>query len=479
VIVWFREDLRLADQPALTAAVATGQPLILLFIRETRAINARHPGGASNWWLNRSLLSLGAAIVKRGGYLTFRSGNAQDIITAIIAETQATGVFWNRRYDAEGRAIDSALKDHLKVIGVAATSFNGRLLNEPWEITSGNGGWYKVFTPYWKQVQKIYRAPAPLPAPKNLAGPQLASERLEDWALHPAQPDWSAGFNPVWTPGEAGAEARLKAFLGGPVDQYAEHRNRPDLANGTSGLSPHLRFGEISPVRIWRVVKDALAAERIQDQGAHVFLSEIVWREFSYVLLYHNPQLATENYNPAFDHMPWRKDAADYRAWCHGQTGYPIVDAGMRQLWQTGWMHNRVRMIVASFLTKHLLLPWQMGEDWFWDTLVDADPAANAASWQWTAGSGADAAPYFRVFNPITQGQKFDETGDYVRRWCPELAGLPNGVLHEPWQANAATLARAKVILGKTYPKPIITHEAGRAQALAAYDHLKQKRETA
>lgn len=277
----------------------------------------------------------------------------------------------------------------------------------------------------------------------------------------------------AWTPGEAGAAARFAAYLDQGINGYADNRNRPDLDVSTSRLSPHLRFGEISPVQIWRAVKAGVEAGRVNERDAAVFLSEIAWREFSYVLLHFNPELARKNYNPAFDQMPWREDAAALIAWQKGITGYPIVDAGMRQLWHTGWMHNRVRMIVASFLTKHLLLPWQAGEDWFWDTLVDADPAANAASWQWTAGSGADAAPYFRVFNPITQGSKFDETGAYVRRWCPELSKVPDKFLHAPFEAPANVLEAAGVVLGKTYPKPIVDHSAGRERALEAYKQTR------
>ncbi|MEO1641995.1 MAG: FAD-binding domain-containing protein, partial [Pseudomonadota bacterium] len=280
-------------------------------------------------------------------------------------------------------------------------------------------------------------------------------------------------------PGEDGAKARLKTFLDGPISNYDDHRNRPDLENSTSRLSPHLAHGEINPAQIWRAVQDRIQSGHADEDAAMVFLSEICWRDFSYVLLYHNPDLASENYNTDFNHMPWRYSEADLKAWQRGQTGYPIVDAGMRQLWQTGWMHNRVRMIVASFLTKHLLTHWKNGEDWFWDTLVDSDPASNGASWQWTAGSGADAAPYFRVFNPITQGEKFDETGDYVRQFCPELAKLPNKYLYKPWEADPMTLHNAGVKLGDTFPHPIVEHKEGRQRALDAYDTLKEKRDAA
>ncbi len=467
--------MRLADQPALKAASETGRPLILLYILEEGPTAPRPPGGASLWWLDKSLRSLSEGIEKRGGQLTLRRGPAQKVLKAVIEETGATHVFWNRRYDATGRKTDEAIKSSLKKNGIEAQSSNGRLLTEPWEITTGSGAWYKVFTPYWKRVRELYQNPAPLAAPKDLSGPAVKSDKLDDWALHPSRPDWSAGFSPVWTPGEASAKARLKKFLDGPVETYADDRNRPDLNTSTSGLSPHLRFGEISPHAVWRAVMANYAGPHSLSKGAEVFLSELVWREFSYVLLFNAPDLTGANYNTNFDHMPWRTDKRALTAWQKGMTGYPMVDAGMRQLWHTGWMHNRLRMIVASFLTKHLLLDWREGEDWFWDTLVDADPAANPASWQWVAGSGADAAPYFRVFNPITQGEKFDVTSAYVREWCPELAHLPEKFLYSPWTAPLLVLKEAGVTLGKNYPQPIVTHELGRERALEAYATLKEK----
>ncbi|MFN7180856.1 cryptochrome/photolyase family protein [Hyphomonas sp.] len=472
-ILWFREDLRLADNPALAAAIASGGPVVCLFIRETGPGAGRALGGAVEWWLDKSLRALDADLRKRGGQLVLRTGAAAEVIPAMVKETGGKAVFWNRRYGEPERTADADIKAGLKAAGIDAQSFNGRLLMEPWELKTGSGGYYRVFTPFWRAMQASYRPAPALAAPKRIKGVALESERLEDWGLHPTQPDWSGGMAEAWTPGEAGAAARLAAFLDDGINGYADNRNRPDLDVSTSRLSPHLRFGEISPVQIWRAVKAGVEAGRVNERDAAVFLSEIAWREFSYVLLHFNPELARKNYNPAFDQMPWREDPAALIAWQKGMTGYPIVDAGMRQLWHTGWMHNRVRMIVASFLTKHLLLPWQAGEDWFWDTLVDADPAANAASWQWTAGSGADAAPYFRVFNPITQGSKFDETGAYVRRWCPELSKVPDKFLHAPFEAPANVLTAAGVVLGKTYPEPIVDHSAGRERALEAYKQTR------
>jgi deoxyribodipyrimidine photo-lyase len=476
-LVWFRNDLRLADNPALSAALERGEPLVLVYIYETKEVGFREMGGASKVWLHGSLASLSKDIEARGGSLILRRGNPADILPELIEETGARHVFWNRRYGLAERDADAALKTQLTEKGYAVETFNGSLLTEPWTFKTGSGGYYRVFTPYWKQVQANYQVPAPLPAPETLDCVKAGSDTLDAWALLPTRPNWATGFDQVWSPGEAGARAKLLQFLDGPVGRYKDERNRPDVEGGTSGLSPHLRFGEISPVQVWRTTKARMDETPEIGAGGHTFLSEIAWREFSYVLLYHHPDLASENYNASFEHMPWRHNESDLHAWQQGQTGYPIVDAGMRQLWQTGWMHNRVRMIVASFLTKHLLLPWQLGEDWFWDTLVDADPAANAASWQWTAGSGADAAPYFRVFNPITQGSKFDVTGAYVRKFCPELAELPTKYLHAPWDADPVTLMAAGVKLGETYPNCIVDHKAGRERALSAYAELKAKRE--
>ena len=477
--MWFRRDLRLDDNPALEAAItASGGSVICLYILETLE-DGRALGGASKWWLDKSLRSLADRLQSHGGKLILRQGTAHEILKSVLKETGAKSVFWNRRYDLAGRNADAAIKSDLKAANIHVESFNGSVLTEPWSQKTGSGGYYKVYTPYWRAVQANYHDPDHLPAPAQFNAIDAASENIEDWALHPTQPDWSGGFETLWQPGEAGAKARLAAFLAGPVSAYNEDRNRPDLENGTSGLSPHLAFGEIGPAQIWRATRSKVDAGEIDEGGAQVFLSEVAWRDFSYVLLYHNPDLASQNYKPDFDLLPWRDAPDELEAWQKGQTGYPIVDAGMRQLWHTGWMHNRVRMIVASFLTKHLLIHWRHGEDWFWDTLVDADPASNSASWQWTAGSGADAAPYFRVFNPITQGEKFDETGDYVRKWCPELADLPRKYLYQPWEAGPLILHEAGIKLGETYPYPIVDHNAGRQRALDAYETLKQRRTAA
>ncbi len=479
VIMWFRRDLRLSDNPALTAACASGCPVVCVYIHDPHPKNIRQTGGASHWWLDKSLRAISREIDALGGKLLLKQGPEKETLLRIVKETGAVGVFWNRRYGASERAIDADIKSELVNKAISAESFNGSLLTEPWVFKTGSGGHYKVFSPYWRTVQANYSPHELLKKPSELAATNIASNKIEDFQLHPTRPDWSGGFDPVWTPGEMGARDRLDSFLAGPVNAYKDERNRPDVTTGTSGLSPHLRFGEISPVTIWRATQDKILSDNADEKNAMTFLSEIAWREFSYVLLFHHPELATSNYNPSFEYMPWREDKPALRAWQRGMTGYPIVDAGMRQLWTTGWMHNRVRMIVASFLTKHLLIHWSEGEKWFWDTLVDACPAANAASWQWTAGSGADAAPYFRVFNPITQGEKFDETGDYVKTWCPELARLPRKFLYSPWAAPQLVLQEAGVELGVNYPHPIVDHKEGRERALNAYETLKQRRDAA
>ena len=478
-IVWLRRDLRLHDNPALAAAEARGGDTYVVFVNEDSA-SLRQAGSASLWWLDKSLASLSQSIAMLGGRLILLRGDGLSILTELIAQTGAGAVFWNRRYGAAERNIDTQTKTALQDRDIYVESFNGSVLTEPWTQKTGSGGYYRVFTPYWKNVRANFQTPEALPAPKTLADPVgFRSDRLEDWKWHPTDPDWSTGFSDRWRPGEAEAHDRLTQFIEKGLSGYGEDRNRPDLDWGTSGLSPHLAAGEISPTQIWRTIQTSIGDRTADTNAAWKFLSEVVWRDFAYVLLFHNPDLAEENYNKNFDQMPWQEDNALLQAWQTGQTGYPIVDAGMRQLWHTGWMHNRVRMIVASFLTKHLLIPWQRGEAWFWDTLVDADPASNSASWQWTAGSGADAAPYFRVFNPITQGEKFDLSGDYVRRWCPELSKLPRKHLYAPWTASAETLGQAGIALGTTYPKPIVDHQFGRERALDAYNTMKESRELA
>ena len=385
---------------------------------------------------------------------------------------------WNRLYDPGDTDRDAALKAGLKAKGVAVESFNGALLSEPWSVRNKSGEPFKVFTPFWRTARtgldltRLHSAPKTMTAPASWPASWPAGERLETWGLQPAKPDWSGGFA-VWTPGEAGARGRLEDFLTTGLPHYAEGRDIP-ASNATSRLSPHLHFGEISPRQVWAALDDAVETKPALDRNAEKFRAELGWREFSHALLFYNPEMESRNFKPAFDAFPWRDDPAGFKAWTQGQTGYPMVDAGMRELWTTGFMHNRVRMLAASFLVKHLLLDWRLGEAWFWDTLVDADRANNASGWQWVAGSGADAAPYFRIFSPMGQGEKFDADGAYVRRWVPELARLPDAVIHSPWAADPEALRAAGVTLGQTYPQPIVDHGFARDRALAALKHIRQ-----
>ncbi len=475
----FRDDLRLADNPALAAALEAEKPLILAYIHDARGSSGRPLGGALKWWLHKSLASLAQSIEKRGGTLHFFSGDPKAVIDKISSSVPLSSVLWNRRYHPAQIDADKALKADLENRGIAVKSFNGTLLREPWDVKSKVGGPLKVFTPFWRAARLDYSVPTPLPAPKKIKSYNpdsfTFSVTLEALNLYPKKPDWSHGFSTEWNPGEAGAQEKLDTFLDGGFAGYAEDRNRPDLPS-TSRLSPHLRFGEISIRTVWHAAEFALQSQRSKatSEDLRVFQSELGWREFAHHLLYNEADLTRTNVQRSFDAFPWQNDERLFRAWSRGKTGYPIVDAGMRELWQTGFMHNRVRMIVASFLVKHLLIDWRRGEEWFWDTLVDADVANNPASWQWVAGSGADAAPYFRIFNPMLQGEKFDPDGHYVRQYVPELAKLPARLIHAPWDAKPIELESAGISLGKTYPLPIVDHQTARDRALAAFKSLKE-----
>ncbi len=459
IIVWLRQDLRVADNPALHAAAATGRPVVPLFILDSPG--AWGPGGASIWWLEGSLRALAQDLEKRGAALVLRRGNAAEVLDGVIAATGATAVYWNRCYEPAAIARDQEIKAGLRERGMEVESFAAAVLFEPWTLKTKTGGPYRVFTPFHNATRAITPR-RPLPAPRRLSGMPIAGEDLSSWNLRPTKPDWAGGLREMWTPGETAARARLVSFLDDVAADYHRARDVPGV-EGTSRLSPHLHFGEISPHQIW-----AIASALEPTAGIAAFQRELIWREFSTHLLYHFPHMPKKPLRSAFARFPWRRDVRALKAWQQGLTGYPIVDAGMRELWHTGWMHNRVRMIVASFLVKHLLLRWQDGAAWFWDTLVDADLANNAASWQWVAGCGMDAAPYFRIFNPMLQGAKFDAEGVYVRRWVPELGALPDAYLHAPWDAPDSVLAAARVQLGKTYPRPIVDHAAARVRALAA-----------
>ena len=469
-LVWFRQDLRIADNPALTHAAARGPIVPVYVLDETEPPAGRPIGGASRWWLHHSLASLSKDL---GGLVLLR-GDPAKLLPGLAKRVGATAIAWNRCYEPFAVARDKALKSSLTASGLDVASFNGSLLFEPWDIATLEGGPYKVYSPFWRACLKAPVTP-PLGVPKcDVAVPRGISDALAEWELLPTKPNWAKGFAAEWQPGEAGAIARLDRFLAEGLDGYGELRNRPDLPN-VSRLSPHLHFGEISPRQVLAATQMHIEAHSGARKDGDKFLSEIGWREFAHHLLFHFPTLPERNWKSGFDAYPWATDATHLAAWKTGMTGYPIVDAGLRELWTTGYMHNRVRMVVASFLIKHLRIDWRQGEAWFWDTLVDADLANNAASWQWVAGSGADAAPYFRIFNPMQQGVKFDPDGAYVRRWCPELSRLPNAVIHAPFEAPAEILRAAGVTLGRTYPRPIVEHAAARAAALAGYEAVKAK----
>jgi deoxyribodipyrimidine photo-lyase len=449
-IVWLRDDLRLADNPALRAALDRDEPVVVVYVLDEVSPGIRPLGGAAKWWLHGSLASLGERLRERGGTLVLRRGAAAEVLPQVVRDTGAEAVFWNRRYGGAEREVDAALKESLRADGVEVASFAGSLLFEPWTVTTGAGGSYSVFTPFWKACLALPAPRAPLPEPREVPAPagRVDSDELDDWALLPTAPDWAGGLREMWEPGEPAARARLREFLADDLADYDAARDEP-AAGVTSRLSPRLRWGEISPYTVWH--ETVSARESGADAGAASrFLSEIGWREFAAHVLFQHPHLATANLRREFDAFPWpRLKPSHLEAWQRGQTGVPLVDAGMRELWRTGIMHNRVRMVTASYLIKNLLIDWRRGEEWFWDTLVDADGASNPFNWQWVAGSGADAAPYFRVFNPELQAQKFDRHGSYVREWAPDHAE------------------------GRG-PEPLVDLKRSRAAALEAYEQVKR-----
>ncbi len=465
IILWFRQDLRLADNPALTAALASGAPLIPIYILETNR-DVTPLGGAQHWWLHHSLMALIADMKKCGSELILRRGDAAAELKKLVKETGATAVYVNRCYEPGAVKRDTKLKDDLTHHNIVWHSSNGSLLFEPWELKTKQGGSFKVFTPFWRALQASDNSiTAPLPAPRKLPAvpPHIKSDDLQNWQLLPTKPDWATGFADTWQPGEATAKHTLAEFLDDKLSHYANGRNQPAL-EVTARLSPHLHWGEVSPRTVWYAAQHKMHGNHSVQGNAAKFLSELAWREFNYMLLYYNPDLPDKPYNKKYENFEWQKNKALLTAWQRGQTGYPIVDAGMRQLWTSGWMHNRVRLITASFLVKNLLQPWQDGADWFLDCLVDADLANNSGNWQWVAGSGADAAPYFRIFNPVLQGKKFDAAGDYVRAWIPELTDIPKKFIHTPWEMEMPPA---------NYPAPIVDLAESRDAALAAYRKLK------
>ena len=451
-IVWFRDDLRVADHPALHAAAERGAPIVCVYVLDDASPGIRPLGGAARWWLHHSLEALAASLGELGLELTLRRGAASDVLHSLVDETGAGAVLWNRRYGEAERELDGSIKSSLREAGVEANSHQASLLFEPWTVLTGQGAPYRVFTPFYRSCLAEPEPRHPLPVVEGLeAHTGVTSDTLDDWTLLPTTPDWAGGLREAWTPGEKSALERLRHFLRTELSSYVAEQDLP-AQDATSGLSPYLRWGEVSPFQVWHETRDYVksldrrTAEGAQAaDGAGAFLRQLVWREFSYHLLFHWPSITHANMRPAFDEFPWHEATPEImQAWQQGRTGIPLVDAGMRELWKTGIMHNRVRMVVASFLVKNLRIDWREGERWFWDTLVDADSAANSVNWQWVAGSGVDAAPYFRVFNPELQASKFDPHREYIRRFVDDIDA-------------------------ETYPPPLVDLKESRRQALDAY----------
>ncbi|HWA85709.1 MAG TPA: deoxyribodipyrimidine photo-lyase [Opitutus sp.] len=474
-LVWFRQDLRLQDNAALNAAVARGGAVVPVFIRDDAGEGRWPMGAAARWWLHHSLAALDAALRERRSQLVLARGDSLAGLRQLVAATGADAIFWNRRYEPAAAARGAQVRREFGAEGMEVQQFGGALLHEPGEVLNRQGRPYQVFTPFWRHALTLPVAP-----PKKLRETTIPatatwprSLNMDELELLPRL-GWAEGFAGEWKPGEANAQAQLDRFVAERIERYAGQRDRPDRA-GTARLSAALHFGELTPRQIWAAVKTRTKGTFPGSEGARVFLGEVGWREFAHHVLADFPNSPEAPLRKEFERFEWASDpdGAKLHAWQRGCTGYPIVDAGMRQLWATGWMHNRVRMIVASFLVKHLRLPWQRGAEWFWDTLIDADLANNTLNWQWSAGCGADAAPYFRIFAPVTQGRKFDPDGAYVRRWVPELARMPVEWIHAPWEASAEARAVADVRLGETYPCPIVDHASAREEALAAFRRLR------
>jgi deoxyribodipyrimidine photo-lyase len=461
VIVWLRRDLRLADQAAIAAPVASGAPVIPVYILDDDTPKHRKMGAASRWWLHHSLTALDADLRALGSRLILRAGKSDDVLCALAEETGASAIHCMRHYEPWWRNAEKAVASGLNT-GCVFVCHNGNYLLPAGSVTTGTGGQYKIYTPFMRALWQHMPPPEPLAAPTQFAAPQTwpESDNIDDWGLLPTEPDWSGAMADMWTPGEAGARERLEAFAD-KAKFYDEKRNLPSVT-GSSFLSPHLHFGEISPAACWHATMHA-------GGSVDVFLKELVWRDYAQNVIVQMPEYGAKNARDAFDKLPWR-DLSDpavkagFAAWTKGRTGYPIVDAGMRQLWATGWMHNRVRMIAASFLVKHLLIDWREGEKWFWDTLVDADYGSNSVNWQWTAGTGVDSNMFVRIMAPLSQSEKFD-AARYIREWVPELAGLQEPYIHDPDEYGARP---------KSYPRKIIGHKAARERALKAHDVVKR-----
>lgn len=469
-LLLFRDDLRLSDHPALTEATRNGREVVCLLMLDEGG-GVRPLGGAARWWLHGAIEALRQSLHSHKGDLLVLTGDAEDIVPRLVRHLKIEAVYGHYRYDAASTKIDDAVAKKLKADNIEFHRFHGSVLRRPGEVTTRSGQDFKVFTAFWREFREMGPVHAPLPVPKNMhfvkkPGLPHGIEAMDEASLLPTRPNWAHSIAKSWTPGEEEAQRLLKDFVEHGVAVYNDQRNDPSK-DATSHLSPYLHFGHISPRQIFHALSDR------KSRGVTRFESEIGWRDFAINNLFYNPKIGEQNLRNQFDDMAWRSDRDSLRLWQKGQTGIPIVDAGMRQLWRTGWMHNRVRMVVGSFLTKHLLIKWQEGEKWFWDTLVDADAASNAMNWQWVAGTGIDAAPYFRIFNPVLQGEKFDKKGLFVRTWVPELDKMPDKFIHHPWDAPPDVLSEAGVTLGKTYPKPCVDLKEGRARALTAFGRLK------
>ncbi len=478
-LVWLRRDLRLRDNGALARACASAEQVIPVYIHAPEEEAPWDPGAASRWWLHHSLAALEAELRAAGSRLVIRSGPSLTTLQTLIRETGASAVYFNRRYEPASLAHDRTVEQALRAQGIETEACSGALLFEPWSLRTGSGKPFQMFTPFWCAAQRLPSPPPPLGKPRRLKPPARfpRSQALRELGLLPAL-SWADGFAQHWQPGEVGALARLKHFCANGLADYPRARDLPAV-DGGSRLSPHLHFGELTPRQVWYAVQTAAGTGRGSDlaRSAAAYLRQIGWREFAFHILHHWPDTPGQPLRPAFAQFPWRENYARLlRAWQRGLTGYPLVDAGMRELWASGWMHNRVRMVAASFLVKNLRIPWQEGARWFWDTLVDADLANNTLGWQWAAGCGADAAPYFRIFDPWLQGEKFDPHGDYLRRWLPELARVPRRYAHAPWTMPPAVQNDCGCTIGRDYPVPLVDFAASRREALAAYDRLKRKR---
>ena len=481
-LFWFRQDFRLQDNPALSAAIEHGH-VIPIYILDDKNSGSWKMGGTSRWWLYKALENLNESLKDT---LRLYKGDPGDLLPNIIQETGAKRIFWNRCYEPWRIARDTHLKKNLQKQGVEVSTFKGSLLWEPWEVLKDDGTPYRVFTPYYRKgclqkavlswsyesVETVQNLEEMTPFIRRNEGSPLGLEKLD---LLSQKNSWHQKLEPHWQVGEKAAHDCLNTFLERGLCGYKEGRNYP-IKNNVSRLSPYLHWGHLSPRQVWRAAhQNDLELENNGAQDLDCFLSELGWREFSYYLLYHFPGLPDQNFQPKFDIFPWQRDENSLKRWQKGMTGIPIVDAGMRELWQTGYMHNRVRMVVASFLVKNLLQDWRSGANWFWDCLVDADLASNSASWQWVAGCGADAAPYFRIFNPVTQGQKFDPQGHYTRRYVPELSNMPDKYLFNPWEASPSVLAQAGITLGQNYPHPLVDLKTSRQRALGALASTKDE----